>query len=149
MGGVGVIPLAVALLNEHHEPTQACDLLQPATGRYARYAQLPLVAPLTIRTEGGSNYFIKFQEIGTNRTIMTFFAKGGETIQHKMPNGTYALKYATGETWCGDQKLFGASTQVHETGRLFSFDDEHTYSVELIRQKNGNLPVRTISLKDF
>lgn len=134
------------------EPQKApvtCAVVQPPSGRYARYDRSPLVAPLTIRTGAGSNYFVKVEEVGTRRTVMTLFIVGGEQVVEKMPTGLFRLKYAAGDKWCGDQQLFGASTTVSEADKLFHFDDEHTYTVELIRQRAGNLPVKTIDLKDF
>lgn len=136
-------------VNESQKPIVMCDTAQPDTGRYARYDRSPLIAPLTIRTQPGSNYFLKIEEVGTKRPIMTIFIAGGGTIQQNMPAGLFKLKFATGDKWCGEQRLFGSDTAINETGSLFTFDDEHTYSVDLSRQRNGNLPVRTISLRDF
>ena len=132
-------------LNEQSKPLPSCTVAQPATGRYARFDRSPLIAPLTIRTGLGTNYFIKIEDAGTKRTVMTLFARGGETIEQKMPAGLFKLKYATGDRWCGEQQLFGSETAVNETDKIFVFDQQHTYFVELISQKNGNLPVRSIS----
>jgi hypothetical protein len=59
------------------------------------------------------------------------------------------LKYATGNTWCGDAELFGASTETNKADRAFQFDDEHEYTIELIAQRNGNLPTKRISREAF
>jgi len=45
--------------------------------------------------------------------------------------------------------LFGASTATNKTDRIFQFDDEHTYTIELILQANGNLATKRICRTDF
>lgn len=155
--GLAGVVLAVAVVagvlvfipKDTSKPRASCATPQPPTGRYARYDRSPLVAPLTIRTGAGADYFIKFEELSTRRTVMTLFARGGETIEQNMPEGLFKLKYATGIQWCGEQQLFGAGTAVSETDKVHAFDNEHAYTIELIPQRNGNLPVRSIGVQDF
>jgi hypothetical protein len=59
------------------------------------------------------------------------------------------LKYATGDNWCGDRELFGALTETSKADRIFQFDDDHEYTIELIARRNGNLPTKKISRESF
>jgi hypothetical protein len=76
---------------------------QPNPGVYARYDQSLSVAPLTLGTEAGSNYFVKINDVVSGRPILSFFAYGGSTLQVKVPAGSFVLKYAAGENWCGER----------------------------------------------
>jgi len=122
---------------------------QPNEGVYARYDQSPSVAPLTLRTESGSNYFVKIVDAISGRPILSFFVFGGSTFRVEIPAGSFILKYAMGNNWCGDRELFGASTQIAQTDRIFQFDDDHGYRIDLIQRKNGNLPTKTIGRESF
>ncbi len=122
---------------------------QPNQGVYARYDQSPTVAPLTLRTEGGSNYFVKIEDATSGRPILSFYVYGGSTLQAEVPAGSFVLKYATGDNWCGDRELFGALTETNKADRVFQFDDDHEYTIELIARRNGNLPTKKISRESF
>ena len=80
---------------------------------------------------------------------MTLYIRGGTKIEQNMPLGQFTLKYATGDIWCGDQDLFGPRTGLSEADKLFNFDEDHSYTVELIPQRGGNLPIRTINRQNF
>jgi hypothetical protein len=92
---------------------------QPNQGIYARYDQSPNVAPLTLRTESGSNYFVKIEDAISGRPIRSFYVYGGSTLQAQVPAGSFVLKYATGGDWCGDRELFGFGP-LTETRSAFS-----------------------------
>jgi hypothetical protein len=111
---------------------------QPNPGVYARYDQSPSVAPLTLGTEAGSNYFVKINDAVSGRPILSFFAYGGSTLQAKVPAGSFVLKYAAGENWCGDEELFGALTEISEANRILQFEVNHGYKIDLIRRKVGD-----------
>ncbi len=122
---------------------------QPNEGVYARYDQSPSVAPLTLRTASGSNYFVKIADAVNGRPILSFYVFGGSTFRVEVPAGSFILKYATGDNWCGDRELFGASTEIIQTDRIFQFDYDHGYKIDLIRRREGNLPAKQISPRIF
>jgi hypothetical protein len=124
---------------------------QPNQGVYARYDHAPNVAPLTLRTESGSNYFVKIEDAISGRPILSFYVYGGSTLQAEVPAGSFVLKYATGSDWCGEGELFGygALTETSKADRIFQFDDDHGYTIELIARRNGNLPTKKIGREAF
>jgi hypothetical protein len=109
---------------------------------------------------GGSNYFIKLEDMH-ERPARAYFLHGGLTQTFPVPLGTFALKYATGSSWCGEGEFFGDETVYHKADRTLLFDQTvhadadgtttltSDVTVELIRQRNGNLPTHTISRKEF
>jgi hypothetical protein len=135
---------------------------QPREGIYKWYGPMwgRDIAELTIRTAAGSNYFIKLEDM-RDRPARAYFLHGGSTQTFPVPLGTFALKYATGSSWCGEGEFFGDETVYHKADRTLLFDQTvhadadgtttftSDVTVELIRQRNGNLPTHTISRKEF
>jgi hypothetical protein len=122
---------------------------QPATGVLAVYDPADPVVPLTIKTSSGGGYFIKLEDSVSGRLAMTFFVRGGETLHARVPEGSFVLKYATGERWCGEVNLFSGDTTTQQAEKTFIFDEEHEYTVELIVRKGGNLRTKTIDRSRF
>lgn len=80
------------------------------------------IAPLRIVTPSGrENYYVKLVDISTGASIVSFFIFGGESFETKVPLGTFAIKYATGEIWYGEKYLFGKNTQYSEADKTFEF----------------------------
>lgn len=131
-------------------PSVACtSYLQPPRGLYASYDRSARVSPLIIRTRPGGSYFIKLEDAVTAKTIMTFYLRGGENFEQDVPEGTFILKYATGEIWCGEKELFGPSTSTSKADRLFEFTETRGYTVELISRRDGNLRTNAIDRSQF
>lgn len=110
------------------------------------------VAPLLIKTSPGYDYYVKIVAPPRNE-IMTIYIRGGEHIDTLVPLGSFEIRYAAGRKWYGQNLLFGEETAYSKADRLFQFSDDGQqysgYTVELIMQSNGNLPVSAISAKDF
>ena len=131
-------------------PSAACTSYpQPSSGLYASYDQSARVSPLVIRTSPGGSYFIKLEDAITAKAIMTFYLRGGETFEQDVTEGTFVLKYSTGENWCGEKGLFGPSTSTNKTDRIFEFTETRGYTVELISRRDGNLRTNTIDRSQF
>lgn len=122
-------------------------------GVHRVFASSPRVAPLTIITPAGVNYYVKLVDAVTKEVWLTAYISGGETLRTKVPLGSARIKYATGVTWEGEDTLFGRYTQYSEAEDVFDFKEEEDgvvgYTVELIQQLNGNLDTRGISANDF
>jgi len=124
---------------------------------YKAYSYSDDLARLTIRTSPGSYYFINLEDTYSGQPAMLFFAHGGSTIDSLVPLGNFRLKYASGQTWCGELDLFGDGTSVNEAGDTFLFERRSTsngysashWTVDLIAQKGGNLRTRNISRDTF
>jgi hypothetical protein len=123
-----------------------------------RYEFSPDVsAPLEIRTAPGVNYLAKLVDPISQKTKLTFFIRGGQTLETSVPVGLFQLKYATGTSWCGEKSLFGSDTQFHKANAVLEFSRRETadgftlvgHTVELIMQKNGNLKSTPINREDF
>ena len=131
---------------------------RPRTGIYRNYdLSSNLVAPFEIRTAVGANYFVKLEDSVTREPILTFFIRGGQTMQSDVPFGQFVLKYATGRSWCGEFDMFGPETEFHKADVALRFarqDSDDGYAItgntiELILQVNGNLKTSKICREAF
>lgn len=122
---------------------------QPATGVQAVYDTDDRVSSLIIKTSAGGGYFVKLMGSISGDVAMTFFIVGGETLRTSVPEGSFVLRYATGDRWCGAVNLFGSETVVKQTEKTFFFDEGRGYTVELIARKGGNLRTKTIDREHF
>jgi hypothetical protein len=140
------------------KPVATCQQSElPDHGLYKAYSAPDRFAQLTIRTTAGAFYFIKLKNTTTGLPAMLFFARGGLTLNNAAPLGVFILKYATGQSWCGDVALFGDDTTFNEAIEPFVFERRFTgnsytathWTVELILQRDGNLRTKKIAREDF
>lgn len=128
---------------------------QPTEGIYRWYGPLwgDDIAELTITTAYGSNYFIRLTDM-LDRRARAYFLRGGSTRSFNVPLGTFKLKYATGNNWCGEQQLFGNDTIYSKAADTFTFEQPPGYypthwTVELVLQRHGNLRTHRITRAEF
>jgi len=145
---------AHALAEEYNRQHPVLSL--PQTGDLSRpdLGNGPAVAPLTIQTRSsGSHYFLKMVETISGRTAFTAFIRSGDTLQTRMPIGSYEMRYATGSDWHGPSQLFGPRTNYNKADSTFVFSRDLSgysgYTVELILQSHGNLSTRRIGKSSF
>jgi hypothetical protein len=109
-------------------------------------------APLGIAVPSGANYFIKVVSV-QGEEVSSFYMEGGTSRKVNVPFGSYRIKYASGQNWCGNEELFGQKTLLSEADQTFDFgivgDQLVGYSVELIPQSQGNLSTTQIGRGDF
>ena len=73
--------------------------------------------PLNIKTSSdGYHYYVKVVDKVTNNELSSYFIRGGESLNIKVPLGTYEIRYATGKQWYGVSALFGPETSFGNTG---------------------------------
>ena len=123
---------------------------QPREGVYKWYGRAwgDDIAELTVQTAFGSNYFIKLEDM-SGRPARAYFMHGGSIQSYPVPVGTFALKYATGQSWCSESELFGQTTATNQADKTFTFEDDTHWTVELILQRHGNLGTHSIPRSQF
>lgn len=123
-------------------------------GVLARFTSEEAIAPLRIVTpQGEDNYYVKVVNAYTGAPALTLFIYGGQSFDTEVPLGVYVIRYATGKTWLGEERLFGPKTSYSQADKTFNFAIEGNqvsgYTVELIRQQAGNLRTKSISAQQF
>jgi len=129
----------------------------PATGRIRalwRSNSETVLAPLRVVTAAGSlNYYVKVVDLKTKNPRLVFFVRSGQTADVRIPTGVYELRYAAGENWYGEEWLFGPDTVYRRADEQLDFHTEGDtvagFTVELIKQVNGNLGETPIKPSDF
>lgn len=106
-------------------------------------------SPLSIKTGFGSNYYIKLVSVSSGQVAGEYFIRGGQTLELEVPSGSYEIRYASGENWYGKDHLFGPNTSYNKADQIFNFFNGSGYSIELIRQVNGNLGTRGLNASQF
>jgi hypothetical protein len=111
------------------------------------------MAPFSIMTSSGANYYVKLVDLNTGATIVGIYVVGGRKIEVDVPLGRYEMRYASGQSWYGLKHLFGKETSYAKADDAFEFDIQGDYvrghTVELIEQINGNLDTHPIPAAAF
>jgi hypothetical protein len=126
----------------------------PANGHVRPQVNASQTAPFRILTSGGdTHYFVKLEESGTGRSVLTVFVRSGHQVDMRVPFGTYVVKYASGQKWYGYQHLFGPYTVYTKADSTFAFRREGNqikgFSITLYAVEGGNLSTLPINPKDF
>ena len=110
--------------------------------------------PVRVVTAAGSpSYYVKLVDWEMHAARLVFFVRSGQTVAVRVPIGVYELRYAAGEKWYGEEYLFGPDTVYRRADEQFDFraegDKISGFTVELIKQVNGNLRETSIKPSDF
>jgi len=144
----------ITLLNYYKfDKEKPLPLALPNNGIIIQYFEKG-VAPLKISTRHtNQHHYIKLVSLLYNKDILTAFIRGATTLEIEVPLGKYELRYAAGETWFGENYLFGPNTIFSKADKIFEFkqhgDKVAGYTIELYLQPHGNLRSQKISAFDF
>ena len=126
-----------------------CSLQKrPPHGLFARYQDETSSIPLIITSSAGSDYFVKLVT-SSGDPVVSFYIHGGQDLRAVIPAGTFLVKHAVGDKWCGEHNLFGTSTTIEEGTHLATFTDDGFYTLKLTKQVNGNFPTKRITSQKF
>jgi len=146
-----IVPSASASAPETSVTFSQPVVAAPKTGVYQLFVTKDLISQLEVRTDKSLGYhFVKLVDAANGAPVMTIFINKGETAKVKVPLGNYEMLFATGDTWYGDQYLFGPSTQYSKADKVYPFAINASgeiggWTVDLTPQVNGNLHMKNIS----
>jgi hypothetical protein len=96
---------------------------------------------------------MKLIRIKDNVEVMSIFIRAGQTVEVKVPLGSYKAKIASGQTWYGDAVRFGPNTSYAtlDTVLEFSIQGNQLLGNELMltRVRDGNLKQVPLSATEF
>lgn len=133
------------------------------------------VAPLNIETSGDGGYLFILDPIHMTYKVtddsytndylaglakryeeshyLKFYVQAGTNFEILVPEGEYEIRYATGEHWVSESKLFGDETKCYACKDTFSFSTSDNnasgWTLQLTPVPNGNLETTQISVEDF
>ena len=129
------------------------SVVLPQNGISKLYSYNSRVAPLEFNTAGNSHFYIKLVDHTTGKTVMTVFVRSGSRVDVDVPLGDYIIKYASGDSWYGEEHLFGDETSYIAADDVFNFyqTDEGVsgYTITLYQVPGGNLQTNEIEASDF
>jgi hypothetical protein len=76
---------------------------------------LPATFPLDVKSAPGQDYYMVLRDAKSGTEALAAYVRGGEFFRVLVPPGTFAVAFAAGETWQGEEALFGS-------GRTFQFE---------------------------
>jgi hypothetical protein len=103
-------------------PFTASEQSLPPNGHVQPKVNANNTAPFRVLTRGGdTHYFVKLEESGTGRSVLTVFVRAGHQVDMRVPFGTYVVKYSSGQKWYGYKHLFGPDTSYNKADSTFTF----------------------------
>jgi hypothetical protein len=125
----------------------------PENARLRSFTDLDRIAPFEIEADQWHNYLLKLVDAHGGTPVLTVFVRKGMTATIDVPLGTYEVRLAAGESWFGDEYLFGPDTAYSKADKQFAFDvinnDIRGFTLTLSLVTNGNLRTSTIKPEEF
>lgn len=69
---------------------------------------LPAVFPLQVKTPAGQDHFLTLIDEETGVEALAAYIVGGSFFKVLVPPGTFTLQFSFGDTWQGEERLFGS-----------------------------------------
>ncbi|MBR2804323.1 MAG: hypothetical protein IKE20_04160 [Eggerthellaceae bacterium] len=100
-----------------------------------------------VNASPNANAYVKVKDEQGN-TVVGFFVSAGSTAGAYVPEGTYSVQFAMGDTWYGQDKCFGSKTSYgQDDGLWLDYGDVVTYSLQLT--SSGNFSMGHLSASEF
>ncbi len=126
----------------------------PETGQILKTPTTQCIAPLEIKTQGSTNYYIYLKDLnGMPENDISFFVRGSEDIEINVPIGSYQIYYCSGINWYGVKEKFGPNTVYTTSEDILEFtqDSQYVYghTITLYKVEGGNFDTESISASEF
>lgn len=100
---------------------------------------------------------IKLESIADPDVYMLLYVRAHETADVPVADGTYLIKYTSGESWYGEEAMFGSKASFTKADDIFEFTVTYSggyvyysdVSVTLYTVVGGNLSTTPIGANDF
>jgi hypothetical protein len=118
-----VAVLTLTVLASFTSQSAAANAKDRPAGLMWNRTGLPAVFPLQVKTSAGRDYVVTLYDAETGEAALAAFIKGGVLFKVLVPPGVFTVSFATGETWWGEEELFGlgAATQVFTLAEPLTF----------------------------
>lgn len=102
---------------------------------------------ITVTASGSSSYVVKLKT-ETGAEVVCFYIRAGETVTIGVPAEYLYVYFAAGETWYGEDLLFGADTTYSKDDEVLDFV-EYSWEYTLYPVVNGNFSETPIDESEF
>lgn len=102
---------------------------------------------ITVTADSTSSYVVKLKnQSGAER--VSFFVRAGETVSIGVPAEYLYVYFASGDTWYGENRLFGESTYYSKDEEVLDFT-QYTWEYTLYPVYDGNFSETPIDASEF
>ena len=102
---------------------------------------------ITIRANSENSYVVKLKNAaGAER--LSFYVRAGSTVTVGVPATFLYVYFASGETWYGEENLFGDDTFYSKDDELLDFE-QYTWEYTLYPVTDGNFSETPIDASEF
>jgi hypothetical protein len=111
----------------------------PSSGRLSgstKGTKIILKAP-----DDGVGRYIQLRDYNTHALAVTAFIRPGKSCTVYTPQGNYYFLIASGETWYGEEVMFGNSGNYSRTELFMVFSKSFYHTVTLVAVSEGNLSI--------
>lgn len=100
---------------------------------------------------------IKLESLKDPNKYLLFYVRAGETFTVYVPDGSYVVKYTTGDYWFGLDSMFGRDASFTQADDVFTFETTtsggyiyyDSITITLYTVVDGNLQTEDISADEF
>ena len=79
-----------------------------------------------ISAKGSEDFCVKLELTEDSTRYILFYLRAGQSARIKVPNGTYQIKYCTGDYWCNTADYFYPGTRYMESAYTAKFSGTDT-----------------------
>lgn len=112
-----------------------------------------VIDPIRMPHSGSSESDELYYELLEKYCEIRFYARSNSVVDILVPLGEYEIYYATGDTWYGEDLLFGPETQYYKCEGTFEFTEDYDgysgWTLTLESVVGGNLDTSRISEGSF
>lgn len=102
---------------------------------------------ITVTASGSSSYVVKLKTVSGSE-VVCFYIRAGETVTISVPLEYLYVYFAAGETWYGEDLLFGEDTTYSKDDEMLNFE-EYSWEYTLYPVVNGNFSETPIDANEF
>ena len=120
---------------------------EPASGTILSGSEVYNGSEITIHAASEESCVVKLKT-SSGTEVMSFFVRAGDTVTVRVPRENLYVYFASGDTWYGNDNLFGSKT-------YYSMDDEirdftkHSWEYTRYKVSNGNFSETPIDEDKF
>lgn len=111
----------------------------------------------TVSAESDRDAFVKLVSVSDPNKYVTFYVQAGNTATVKVKDGSYIVKYTTGDHWYGQDSMFGKDASFTKADDTFTFSTttsgSYVYyssiSITLYTVVGGDLSTSPITADSF
>lgn len=112
---------------------------RPRAGLMWNRSGLPATLPLVVRTQPGRDHVVFLTPPTGGKPVMAGYIHGGTFFRLLVPPGTWAIRFAHGTDWQGEESLFGPQTTHSVMATPMTFEAgvarKHGHIIRLIESE--------------